>query len=203
MQTTAVLIERVLSEVDWDRVGRQGPEQPVADGGLVDVGHEASPAVVAGAPVKDIPAVVSRHKPFVEKDCKSCHSGAGEMAVNALNSSCVACHKETPTQHRVMHEPVANGQCLWCHAPHEATQTRLLRARSAELCIQCHERTLLTKNVAEHVSEKADCMSCHVSHGGADRNLLREGRAVGILKSGNLAGKDVREVGASPPKEGG
>ena len=137
-------------------------------------------------------SIVSRHKPFVEQDCKSCHSGGGDLAVNALsNAPCMACHKETPAQHAVMHGPVASGACLWCHTPHEAALPKLLRARSPDLCVQCHERPLLTARVPEHADEKEDCMSCHLGHGGPNPHLLRDdaARAAGLRAAADLAPK--------------
>jgi predicted CXXCH cytochrome family protein len=147
---------------------------------------------VGGVQLQSPTSVVSRHKPFVEQDCKSCHSGGGDLAVNALtNTPCMACHKETPTQHAVMHGPVASGACLWCHAPHEAALPRLLRARSPDLCVQCHERPLLTARVPQHADEKEDCMSCHVGHGGPNRHLLRDdaARAAGLRAETQVAPK--------------
>jgi predicted CXXCH cytochrome family protein len=87
----------------------------------------------------------------------------------------------------VMHGPVVNGQCLFCHEPHEATVKHLLRGNAPGLCLQCHNRADLPDKPAEHRDQKLDCLTCHVGHGGGRHGLLRPGAAVWGLASATTA----------------
>jgi predicted CXXCH cytochrome family protein len=73
-----------------------------------------------------------------------------------------------------MHAPVAIGQCLWCHEPHESDSPKLLKTTAPQLCLQCHDPNLLPSDIKPHqLAEEANCLNCHVGHGGAKPSLLR------------------------------
>ena len=72
-----------------------------------------------------------------------------------------------------MHGPVATGQCLWCHLPHESTEPKLLVASSQKLCRQCHDGNALSPDPPAHRDEQRSCLDCHLGHGGRTGHFLR------------------------------
>jgi predicted CXXCH cytochrome family protein len=112
------------------------------------------------------PMLLSTHKPFVEKQCQSCHETAqgGVSTATLTADSCISCHEKTLTQYSKMHEAVTNKACLWCHEPHGSRYVKLLRTDTAMLCIQCHERGTLSTKTVEHTTGEGACLTCHMGH---------------------------------------
>jgi predicted CXXCH cytochrome family protein len=124
---------------------------------------------------------VYTHKPFAENKCANCHGssrGNFESFSRADPHVCRSCHENTAHQYPVMHGPVVNNECLWCHEPHESTVPHLLKDRAPALCLQCHSRKDLPIRPVEHQDPKLDCLICHVGHGGVRHGLLRAGAPV-------------------------
>lgn len=122
--------------------------------------------------------VVYSHKPYADNQCNSCHAGsAGSFeSFSKLDATvCKKCHEKVPRQYAVMHGPVAVGECLWCHVPHESTIKGMLKDPAPAVCIQCHSRNLLSTNPPEHQMDKSSCLDCHVAHGGERHGLLAAG----------------------------
>lgn len=122
-------------------------------------------------------ATVYVHKPFATNDCAQCHPGAGQGAsfesfAKVPHTICAKCHKETSTTFKVMHGPVAVGQCLLCHQPHESTVPALLNEPAPAVCEQCHVRGMLS-TIPQHSTPKQSCLDCHFGHGGPERFFLR------------------------------
>src|SRR5262245_55403525 len=108
------------------------------------------------------PMIVFSHKPFAEEKCEACHAGGVNALFRPLPQSvsattCLKCHKDATRQYVVMHGPVANVECLWCHAPHEANFKPLLKMKSPDVCLQCHTPELLSSEPIEHTMTGADC----------------------------------------------
>lgn len=90
---------------------------------------------------------------------------------------CLGCHDlEEALEARVMHAPVASGECTACHNPHVARHGGLLRERPGPLCAQCHsdvqrqeDRPIVHQPVAE-----GRCADCHEPHGSPHQGLLVE-----------------------------
>jgi predicted CXXCH cytochrome family protein len=114
-----------------------------------------------------------QHKPFSEQKCSACHTEDKKHLISLKADLCITCHEKTTHEQVVMHTPVANGQCLWCHEPHESDQIHLLKSTSSQLCTQCHDREFLSTGTPEHLSTQANCLSCHVAHGGSKASMLR------------------------------
>lgn len=139
------------------------------------------PAPAGAATGSSATLVMHQHKPYADGTCGKCHpSDDVQLSVTeasdiaAVNASvCLRCHQNTPTEYEVMHGPVAIGQCLLCHAPHESPIAGLLRAPAIKLCSQCHSPEMMVADRPEHKDSKADCLSCHVGHGGPKHGLLR------------------------------
>lgn len=117
----------------------------------------------------------SAHRPFVEEQCRECHSksirlGSGDSHV------CLKCHQEKTTQFPRMHGPVAAAACLWCHSPHDSAYPSLLKSDARALCMQCHEEGMLrVERVPAHADAGRRCLECHQGHGGESAGFLRPG----------------------------
>jgi len=136
---------------------------------------------VPGQQVTTSVRIVSRHKPYLDNQCATCHrSPSGEIQeFDLAYGTCVKCHKTVTTGQALMHGPVAIGQCKWCHAPHQSTEPALLRDTPIKVCTQCHDDQLLGNTPPEHQDGKTSCLQCHFGHGGAARNFLKPKPAPG------------------------
>jgi predicted CXXCH cytochrome family protein len=124
---------------------------------------------------------VYSHEPYAQNKCNSCHLGAGgsfESFALPDRRVCLNCHQAVTRQYPVMHGPVVNGACVFCHTPHESTIRHLLNENTPALCLQCHARADLPAKPIEHRDPKLDCLTCHVAHGSARHGLLRPGATV-------------------------
>lgn len=120
-------------------------------------------------------SIVSRHKPYVENQCASCHRVGGMIAeFDVAYKQCGKCHAKVTTAYPKMHGPVALSACEWCHAPHESSQKFLLKDTSVKVCGQCHDQNLLSATPVQH-TDGTDCLSCHGGHGGTERHFLKDG----------------------------
>ena len=151
-----------------------GVPDPDAPKGVVDPRLMATtgPAVMQ---VK----IVSRHKPYVDNQCNSCHRSATGIVTEFTDTykGCVRCHKTVMTDYPRMHGPVARGLCGWCHTGHESTQLALLKDTPIKVCTQCHDNATLGSKPQQHNDGVSSCLSCHFGHGGKEEFLLKpEGR---------------------------
>lgn len=148
-----------------------------------------------------IPPVPYAHGPYAAGQCGQCHDTSASVGfrnsgkeerrgvpqlsqttpgrlVTPLNELCVECHinksRESESGEDLwFHGPVANGNCTFCHSPHQSRfQYILLKETAIELCSQCHtsENIIATE---EHRGEK-ECTSCHNAHMGINRFLLKK-----------------------------
>jgi predicted CXXCH cytochrome family protein len=122
---------------------------------------------------------VTSHAPYRERLCKECHVGASDFGMtfagfeNVDRDVCLKCHEGETTAYRKMHGPVAAGDCLWCHRPHESRYAHLLRLDGPDLCADCHDPGLLSPATPGHVEPERSCLDCHHGHGGDTAYFLR------------------------------
>jgi predicted CXXCH cytochrome family protein len=120
-------------------------------------------------------------------NCLGCHSGIQDLMDNAISQ----------------HEPVANGFCWECHAPHSSDYKPFLQGYYPEkfyapfaeenysLCFKCHDKSLVTYDLTSeatsfrnhnqnlhsfHVNRPQKgrvCKGCHGVHGADQGALLR------------------------------
>jgi len=149
------------------------------------------------------------HWPLLDKKgCLSCHeahaSKEKKLLVTNVVSLCGTCHKDTMEKQAKYaemdkqekaavaaskgkiqekgafgHNPVMEGNCLACHAPHASDSVFLMSNPSqTELCGTCHE---WLKHSSHPIGDKiidsrnknltVQCLSCHRSHGTGYRYL--------------------------------
>lgn len=132
----------------------------------------------ASGPTDDPAATWGLHEPL--KDCVACHGQQPKQSspetsdlVAAVPKLCLTCHEGHRSLDGWEHGPVATGDCLICHGPHNTKNESLLRKPIPELCYHCHEARTL-ESVANH-SDKSyrRCIDCHESHSSPERMLLK------------------------------
>jgi len=115
------------------------------------------------------------------KECVTCHSPVTDTdpapkkpVMNAaMPHLCTTCHTAMSDLKGWVHGPVATGQCVICHDPHQSSTQSLLKKPIPELCRQCHEPASL-QQVRNHQDPAfAQCQVCHEAHAGPRRMLLK------------------------------
>jgi predicted CXXCH cytochrome family protein len=128
------------------------------------------------------------HLPVVaKKGCLNCHSPHASTIRGLLKEPeiklCGKCHADTiQRQERSVtkHEPINEGLCTACHAPHASDNALLaVKASPIELCGMCHDYSKhSTHPIGEKVIDKRNknltmqCLSCHRSHGTEYKHML-------------------------------
>ncbi len=104
--------------------------------------------------------------------------GVHAMSKKNTRRLCADCHGEVAGffDKKMVHEPVARGQCTACHNPHASKHKGLIGTGKEELCYSCHKKDVLLKGRVVHqpVAEGL-CLECHASHSSNNRGLLRAG----------------------------
>jgi len=129
-------------------------------------------------PTDDPGALWGLHEQF--KDCIACHGDQPQQSspdrpelVAAVPRLCYTCHEEYASLDAWEHGPVATGDCLICHEPHNTKNKSLLRKPIPELCYHCHEARTL-ELVANHSDKShSGCSDCHEGHSSPGRMLLK------------------------------
>lgn len=124
--------------------------------------------------VLNAPPQMQFHPPYQDKECGTCHdqSNMGKF-VESQPDLCYECHEDFSKKYKVLHGPVAGGQCTMCHNPHSSVNENLLTRTNQSLCLYCHESKQVME-AEQHLDIKdVNCTECHNPHGGEDRNVLR------------------------------
>ncbi len=142
--------------------------------------HERVAAEAAGVEMTDTDEArqsrSSSHKPYKEKKCKDCHSknkniNAGLIAPK--RELCRVCHQDFIKGDNV-HGPVAVGDCLACHLPHNSQYSSLLKEDPDKICATCHQESRLAAAMHDRFLMKTiSCGECHDPHAGNARYFLK------------------------------
>lgn len=146
-----------------------------------------------------------QHGPYAAGQCERCHNlgqsasflgsrrATTELRPSAISASapsrltmppqqlCITCHSQhgdTFAHDRGLqqHSPVAVGECIGCHNPHQSLRQYMLRGvDNRELCGGCHEPVTLSPLHAKAPAQ--DCIDCHNAHVGITSKLLRSDAA--------------------------
>ena len=118
----------------------------------------------------------SSHKPYKEKKCNDCHSKNKNINAGLLapkRELCGVCHQGFIKGHNV-HGPVAVGDCLACHLPHNSQYPSLLKEDSDKICVTCHQESRLAAAMHDRFAVKIiSCGECHDPHAGDARYFLK------------------------------
>lgn len=113
------------------------------------------------------------HESNDEMDCVSCHNPHSSNNHSLLQSgACTQCHEEFAERYKVIHGPVAGGNCSACHAPHRDGSEKHLLRNGQGLCLYCHDAVQVLKNESHVDIGVANCTDCHNPHGGEDRYIF-------------------------------
>jgi predicted CXXCH cytochrome family protein len=94
------------------------------------------------------------------------------LLVKQVPDLCASCHGEL-FKKRYVHAPVAAGECLSCHDPHQGDNPRLLKLAGSALCFSCHG-DMFAKNAFSHAPvASGDCFACHDPHQSDSPKLLK------------------------------
>lgn len=121
--------------------------------------------------------------PALDDGCFVCHLPHVAPAAGMLKSPqaplCFGCHDPFPPTAAggSIHQPVAQGACSLCHAPHGSAQKKILLASpDRALCLKCHKDPGLdpggTAWASPHPALDDGCPSCHRAHVAAAPRLL-------------------------------
>lgn len=120
---------------------------------------------------------LSKHLPYVEKKCKSCHDFTTKVGlIRPPRELCFLCHKDFRRHlgDPYVHGPVAVGDCLACHLPHSSENTFLLKMDRNKICGKCHQEARLAVSMHEQVlTHGMACVDCHDPHFGQARYFLK------------------------------
>ena len=123
--------------------------------------------------------------PAVQLGCPTCHSGIDATITphiekggaqwglsSAAPGLCYGCHDRiTFTGKGIVHQPVKEGFCIFCHLPHQSDNEHLLRDKIPELCYECHTKNDFIYEYVHVPISLGKCMSCHEPHE-SDREFL-------------------------------
>lgn len=126
-------------------------------------------------PKREVIVMLSAHPAFKERKCGDCHdTGRANLLKKQRNDICYSCHKKEKFVGDYLHGPIAVGECLTCHLPHESKYERLLKGKDNKACFDCHDKADLTP-IKEH-KEKKDrtCLQCHLPHAANNKFFLRK-----------------------------
>lgn len=115
----------------------------------------------------------STHAPYGEKDCGGCHkTGASNELLVPATELCMTCHVDF-IQGPNVHGPIAVGDCLACHLPHQSQYSSLLVKDRTEICSKCHKEARLASALHEKVDLRGlTCVDCHGAHFGKNQYFL-------------------------------
>jgi predicted CXXCH cytochrome family protein len=126
------------------------------------------------------------HAAVTEENCQDCHrpvrdampfvSGAKHKFEKIkVPQVCVDCHEAPKAKH--VHSPVADGDCMTCHAPHASENPKLLNksyaagwygepaSKAYALCFDCHDESVLReKETTEATAFRNGKKNLHVEH---------------------------------------
>lgn len=150
----------------------------------------------------------------LEKGCAKCHGDidgsrtphvpTGRLILKQTSDQvrlCTSCHDRALSEGKVVHAPVATGNCLGCHDVHASDHVGLLVKEPVALCLDCHPEVRQGPHVIAGFSRTGHplgelrsgqrpidplrpgrefyCVSCHEPHRSQAPHLNRFGPSTG------------------------
>ena len=155
--------------------------------------------MAAPAPADDVDFPIPDEDSCVSS---SCHAETATKKfvheVAADGSLCIACHQVTePGRHAIAlvvaeeelctechdgladgqykHYPTEEGQCLFCHDPHQSDFPKQLTSSRETLCLECHEGPEASAAPIHGPVADGQCADCHDPHSSDHSGLLTAG----------------------------
>lgn len=145
----------------------------------VSVGAQTDAGCVTSKCHADMGTKEFVHGPVGARICTVCHTrveGEDHKFEYYLEKEelCLTCHEDKRDMmlQEHLHSPVADGNCVGCHDPHQSDYRYTLKGPAAELCFQCHDKdTFMDKYVHGPVGA-GDCNICHDPHASPNEKQL-------------------------------
>jgi predicted CXXCH cytochrome family protein len=171
-----ILRHKVLSTI-FDGVPELPPAGEMCDQYYQErVTAEAAGHEMKSAGERSTQDIGSSHKPYKEKKCRDCHSNDKNINAGLIapkRELCGVCHKDFIKGSNV-HGPVAVGDCLACHLPHNSQYPSLLKEDPDRVCAICHQESRLAAAMHNRFLVKTiSCDECHDPHAGDARYFLK------------------------------
>jgi predicted CXXCH cytochrome family protein len=83
------------------------------------------------------------------------------------------CHADIAKKKDV-HQPVGDGECMECHAPHASNNKKLVTKTGPALCWNCHDNFLAQPKPKFTHDAVDDCLACHDPHQADAPKLLKK-----------------------------
>ena len=123
------------------------------------------------------------HLPVKNGECLSCHKPSGQKHPKVKKEAfllrdkgkaglCHECHERKDTKKHV-HPPVAAGDCIDCHDPHQSDNKSQLKSAGAALCFTCHEKNKFDRTFSHQPIAEGKCLSCHDPHQSDNKFMLK------------------------------
>ncbi len=119
------------------------------------------------------------HGPVGAKICTICHTevqGKKHQFEYTTDKEelCFACHEEKRDMmlEDYLHTPVADGNCVGCHDPHQADYRFQLKGNASELCFTCHKKDQFMQEFVHGPVGVGDCNVCHNPHSSSNEMQL-------------------------------
>lgn len=117
----------------------------------------------------------SSHKP--SRDCNECHLrriGSSQSQLSKpIPNLCYSCHDNFAAAGTILHGPIAVGECMFCHSPHQSSYVHLQKAPQPDLCYRCHRREEMASILDHEIMLETICTDCHEPHASKRRKLLK------------------------------
>jgi predicted CXXCH cytochrome family protein len=136
------------------------------------------------------------HGPIGAGVCTACHRtrtsytpekhNAASFTIAAKGKDlCFICHEslQKKLQGKFIHGPVAMGDCIACHDPHQSdAKFQMRKPTTSALCFSCHENNKTNKEFLHGPVAAGDCNVCHNPHASDYKYQLEgEGNALCFL----------------------
>lgn len=148
------------------------------------------------------------HGPVGAMICSVCHDEKEgrhknkkvDLAV-AAEDMCYFCHedKKTAFQLPTEHRPVAQGECIGCHDPHQSDYKYQLKGQADSLCYRCHADKVHDKEFVHTPVATGNCQICHEPHASSYPRLLRQEGSAVCLECHQEKVRDMTKRHVHPP----
>ena len=117
--------------------------------------------------------------------CSACHELADGGKFRIMDTGdvlCYMCHDAKNTKAAV-HGPVASGDCVMCHNPHQSPHPKLLLdSPLSKLCFNCHDEAMSKLQHVHAPVAEGECTSCHDPHESPySKQLIEDGNTLCLM----------------------
>ncbi len=157
------------------------------------------------------------HGPVAASVCTACHrprktynpdkhSNSSFSIAGKGKDLCFICHEAMQKRMtgKFIHGPVAMGDCIACHDPHQSdAKFQMRKSTTSALCFSCHENNKTTREFLHGPVAAGDCNVCHNPHASDYKYQLEaEGNVLCFLCHEDRKAEFTRKSVHKPVTEG-